>query len=400
MTHNQQEHFDFDTIVDRSNTQSVKWEPRMIKHYIGSEDLFPLWVADMDFKAPDVILQALHKRVEHGIFGYTTVGKEYIESIQNWYRRRHDWEIDSKWLKYSPGIVPAVNFIIQQFSKPGDKIIIQPPVYYPFKDSIEKNGRQLLNNELIQSNSRYTMNFDELEELTNQKRVKMLILCSPHNPVGRVWTKEELTKLGNICLTHNILVLADEIHGDLIFPEQTQIPFASISEEFAQNSITCTAPTKTFNLAGLHVSNVIIPNKQIRDEFKTKMHTLDIQVPTIFGAEAMIAAYNHGEPWLDAVLDYIKENYFYFTQAIKQILPKVIIFPLEATYLVWVDFRSLGLSPDKIDNIIKQKAKLALDRGKKFGKGGEGFQRFNIACPRSILQDVIDKLETAFQPYL
>jgi cystathionine beta-lyase len=296
--------------------------------------------------------------------------------------------------------VPAVNFIIQQFTKPGDKIIIQPPVYYPFKESIEKNGRRVLNNELKLNNSKYTMNFDELEELASQKRVKMLILCSPHNPVGRVWIKDELIKLGNICLVHNILVIADEIHGDLIFPDHTQIPFASISEEFAQNSITCTAPTKTFNLAGLHVSNVIIPNKKILDEFKSKMDSLDIQVPTIFGAEAMIAAYNHGEPWLDAVLGYIRKNYHYFTQAIKQIIPKVNIFPLEGTYLVWIDFRPLGLSADKIDEIIQQGAKLALDRGKKFGKGGEGFQRFNIACPRSILRDVINKLETAFQPYL
>ncbi len=388
--------YDFDHVYDRSGTNAIKNDPRILKLFFGYEDLLPLWVADMDFRAPEVIVNALEQRIRHPIYGYTTIGKKYVDAIKNWFERRHNWKIDTEWIRYSPGVVPAINFIIQQYSRPGDRVIIQPPVYYPFKQSIEENGRCLLQNELIYKNNQYSINFEDLEELCKQKRVKMLILCNPHNPVGRVWTFDELEQIGKICIKYDVMVVSDEIHCDLIMPGHKYTPFASISEEFAQNSIICTAPTKTFNLAGLQVSNVIIPNEKLRTLYSVKQNLLGLHGPTIFGAEALKAAYNLGEDWLNAVLKYIYNNYLYFVKALGKNMPKAKVLPLEGTYLLWVDFRAYQIEDKEMNKKIREDAKIALDGGTMFGLGGKGFQRFNLACPRSILEEVIQRLTPIF----
>ena len=392
--------WNFDEIIDRKESGAIKWDEKFMEEYFGVGDLLPLWVADMDFRAPQILIDKMKARVEHGIFGYTFPKESYYQSIINWFKRRHDWTIEKDWIVYSPGIVPAIKFIIKTFSKPGDGLIIQEPVYYPFRSSIEELGRKVLNNELISENNSYKMNFKDLEEKCKTPRTKMLILCNPHNPVSRVFTKEELTKLGKICIENNVLVISDEIHCDLIFPGYKHIVFPNISEEFAQNSITCVAPSKTFNIAGLKTSNIIIPNKVIREEFATTMSNASLRGPTIFGGLAMETCYNECEGWLDDLLIYIKKNYDFMVSFFKEKMSGIEVFDLEGTYLAWVDFRSLGLNQKTLDEIMKKEAKVGLDDGAMFGKIGEGFQRFNLACPKEILKEALERIEKTFRQYL
>lgn len=392
--------WDFNKIIDRSDTKAIKWDKQFMEMYFGEGELLPLWVADMDFRAPDVLINALKKRVEHGIFGYTNPGDSYNEAVINWFKKRHNWIIKKEWIQYSPGIVPAINFIIQTFSRPGDKVIIQEPVYYPFRDCIEKNGRQVLNNELKIEKKRYLIDFKDLREKCETYRTKMLILCNPHNPVSRVWTKEELTQLGEICIENNVLVISDEIHCDLIFPGHKHIPFSTISQEFADNTLICTAPSKTFNIAGLKASNIIIPNKELKKEFETTMNNVSIRGPTIFGDIALETVYNKCEDWLDALLIYIKDNYDFLVNFIEEHFPNALVHDLEGTYLAWVDFRELKLDPKELDEIIKKEAKVALDDGAMFGKSGGGFQRINLACPKSILHEALKKIYQALKDYI
>ena len=387
--------WNFDEIIDRQGTYSVKWDPEVMEMQFKTGDLLPLWVADMDFKAPDVLLNALKRRVEHGIFGYTYPKEPYYLAIINWFKKRHNWQLKKDWIKNCPGVVPAINFIIQGFSKPGDNIIIQEPVYYPFSSSIKNNGRMVVINELVIKDNHYEIDFKDLEEKCKQPRTKLFILCSPHNPVGRVWTKNELKKLGDICIDNNVLVIADEIHCDLIFEGHKHIPFASISKKFADNSITCVAPSKTFNVAGLKASNVIIPNKRILDEFTTITTNASIRGLSIFGYLTTEVVYNECEDWLDELLVYLWNNYLFLKEFFKKYLPSVKVFDLDGTYLPWVDFRLLGIDPKILDEIIKKDAKVGLDDGAMFGKSGAGFQRFNIACSKVILQNALEKIRDA-----
>lgn len=383
--------WNFDEVVDRNGTASMKWEPTVLSAIFGKgkENLLPLWVADMDFKSPTVVRQAMEKRLAHQIYGYSLIDPDYFPALISWYRRRHQWEIDENWILTTPGIVPAINYTIQRFSHPGDKVLIQTPVYYPFARAIENNGRRILENPLQIAGEHYQMDYDDLEKKAKDPRVKLAILCSPHNPVGRVWTQEELEKFGNICIENNILVISDEIHCDLIMPGFKHVCFPAISREFAQNSITGLAASKTFNLAGLQQSSIIIPNPGLRQDFLNQIDNLGFVNSiggTLFGAIAAAAAYNGAEPWLDDLIIYLNKNFLYLKNQIETHLPGVNVFQLEGTYLVWVDFRSLGLNGKRLIQILEEDAGVALDHGNWFGDNGSGFERFNIACPRSILE--------------
>ncbi|MFX0206242.1 MAG: MalY/PatB family protein [Candidatus Hodarchaeota archaeon] len=387
----------FDEVIDRSNTGSIKWDPFYLKEIFGKEDLLPLWVADMDFRAPQPVIDALVQRAKHGIFGYTGPDPmKYNNSVINWFRRRHNWTLQENWLVFSPGIVQACTYLIQRFTNPGDKVIIQDPVYYPFASIIKNNGRRVVSNQLVLEKSYYQMNYDDLEEKAKDPRAKAIILCSPHNPVGRVWTKEELTRLGEICLENNVLVISDEIHCDLVYPKHKHIVFASISEEFAQHSFTCTAGSKTFNLAGFQHSNVIISNDELRESFKVQMEANALTIPNAFGALALQVAYDEGEEWLNSLIQVLERNLNFLKSFLNKNLPIVSVIEPEGTYLVWLDFRALGLDHKELERKMLEEAKLALDSGYKFGTGGEGFERINIACPLTILEESLERISEVF----
>ncbi|MHA1978815.1 MAG: MalY/PatB family protein [Candidatus Hodarchaeales archaeon] len=387
---------DFDETIDRADTGSIKWDPSFLKDYFGYDDVLPLWVADMDFRTPQPVIDALAQRVKHGIFGYTFLTKEYYSSVINWFKQRYNWEIHRDWLVFSPGIVPAATYLIQRFTQPGDKVIIQTPVYHPFTDLIENNGRIVVSNQLDLVNSKYRMNYDDLTEKVKDPRAKVLILCSPHNPVGRVWSKDELKRLGDICVENDVLIIADEIWSDLVYPGHKHTNFASISEDLAQQSITCTAGSKTFNLAGLQHSNVIIPNEKLRESFKVQMEKQFLIIPNSFGPVALQVAYDKGEEWLDSVLTVFERNLTFVKKFVQEKLPKVRIIVPEGTYLMWLDFRTYGLEPKELEKKMFEEAKVALDAGYKFGMGGEGFERLNIACPLSILKEGLERIARVF----
>jgi len=384
--------YDFDKVVNRDNTNSTKWNFR--KELFGVEDVLPMWVADMDFTVPPAIVEAIKKRADHGIFGYSQPDDRYYQATINWMKKRHNWDIKKEWFVITPGVVPAISMLVRTFTHPGDKVILQSPVYYPFYSAITLNGCQVVLNPLKFEDGHYTMDFNDLETKFDS-RVKLLILCSPHNPVGRVWSKEELTKLGEICLKHNVIIISDEIHEDLVYKEYTHIPFASLSEEFAMHSITCTAPSKTFNLAGLQTSNIIIPNPKLRNDFQNMLESNAITSPNIFGIVALQTAYEEGEEWLDQLLDYLHENLNFLIEYIEKNMPQIKVIKPEGTYLVWLDFRSLGMDALSLKNFLLEKAKVAFDDGYIFGPGGEGFERINIACPRSLLKEGLDRIARA-----
>ncbi|RLC01506.1 MAG: pyridoxal phosphate-dependent aminotransferase [Deltaproteobacteria bacterium] len=389
--------WDFDKVIDRSGTASMKWEPSVLSAIFGKgkENLLPLWVADMDFECPTAVRKAMEKRLEHQIYGYSLIDPVYFKALISWYRRRHQWEIDENWISTTPGIVPAINYIVQRFSNPGDKVIIQTPVYYPFAKAINNNGRQILENPLQIEGDHYKMNFVDLEKKAKDPRAKMVILCSPHNPVGRVWTKDELEQFGEICIKNNILIISDEIHCDLIMPGFKHICFPTISEEFAQNSITGIAASKTFNLAGLQQSSIIIPNANIKRELTSQIENLGFANSiggTLFGAIAAAAAYNEAEAWLDDLIDYLNDNFIYLKTTLESQLPGVKVYDLQGTYLVWVDFSKLELNSQRMVQVLEEDARIALDHGDWFGKNGTGFERFNIACPRAILEKAVESV--------
>lgn len=386
--------YDFDTVIDRWNTRSAKWDGMESRY--GTKDAIPMWVADMDFMSPPEVVQALEERARHGLFGYTTRPDSYFEAIIDWIKNRHGFQIQKEWIGHSPGVVSGLGFIVEALTQPGDKIIIQTPVYYPFRMVSESAGCEIVENDLLYENGQYTMDFDDLEAKA-AAGAKMLILCSPHNPVGRVWTKEELTRLGEICLKHNVLVVSDEIHGDLIYKEYKHIPFGSLSPEFSQKSITCIAPSKTFNLAGLQTSTMIIADKEIQEKVNQTMMKHFAFGANAFGVVALEAAYRHGGPWLDALMDYLKENLKVMTEFIEQRIPSIKVVQPEGTYLVWLDCTELGMEAKELDDFMLRRARLALDEGHIFGKNGEGFQRINIACPRSLLMTGLQQLEQAVQ---
>ena len=382
--------YDFDEVINRHNTASEKWD--FLKERFGYEDLLPLWVADMDFRSPKPVIDAIISRAMHGVYGYTCLTESYYESVIRWYKRRYKWEIRKEWIVYTPGVVPAINLAIRAFTNPGDKIIVQPPVYYPFYNSIESNGRRVLYNPLKLTNNRYEMDFDDLEIKAKDSNARIMILCSPHNPVGRVWTKDELSILGDICIDNGVLVISDEIHSDITYPGIVHTNFASISDKFANNSITCTSVSKTFNLAGLQISNIIIPNKDIRQIFEVSTISTGISNPNAFAEIAARTAYNECEDWLDEFLKYIKGNFDFLKEFIKEKLPKVKIIEPEGTYLCWLDFREVESDAKTLERLILKDAKVALDEGYIFRNGGEGFERINMACPRSILKEALNRI--------
>ncbi|WP_068504375.1 MalY/PatB family protein [Paenibacillus kribbensis] len=384
--------YNFDEIIDRKRTDSIKWSKKHLKENFNDENSIPMWIADMDFKTAQPIIDALIGRAEHGIYGYGHKSEEFLEAAVNWQKKRNGWDIEKEWILFTPGIIPALNFIVETFCNRGDKVIIQSPVYYPFLNIITSNGCHIANNPLIYDKGEYKINFAELERIAQDSRTKLMFLCSPHNPVGRVWTEAELKQLGEICIKNNVLIVSDEIHSDLIFQPNRHTPFGKISEEFRMNSIVCTSPSKTFNLAGLQVSNIIIPNERIRNELNHKLTAIDID-PGSFASVAQIAAYNDGEEWLGQLLTYLAENLNYIDRFVQERMPKVKLIKPEGTYLAWLDFSELGFSDLELQQLMQKKAKVALDDGYIFGAGGELFQRINFACPRSLLQQALESIE-------
>lgn len=386
--------YNFDAVIDRSNNFSAKWS-EMDKKY-GSNDLLPMWVADMDFKTAPSVIDAMKERLDQGIFGYTTRPNSYNESIVNWISRRYGWDIKSDWIIFSPGVMPSISLIIQEMTEKNDKIMIQEPVYSPFNNVVKDNERELVISPLIKlEDGSYIMDFEDIE--SKIKDVKMFILCNPHNPVGRVWTKEELKKLGDICIKNNVKVISDEIHSDIIFKGNKHIPFASISEEFAKNSITCMAPTKTFNLAGLQMSQVILPNEEDYMKLDSAFARLDIRRNNAFSLVATEAAYNHGEDWLKEFLEYIEGNADFAINYIEENMPTLKVKKPEGTYLLWVDFSKTGLTDDEVAKALIEKGKVALNSGVSFGIGGKGYQRINLACPRPMVEDACNRIKVAIE---
>jgi cystathionine beta-lyase len=379
--------YDFDTIINRRNTNSVKWD------MTSEKDILPMWIADMDFKTAYPVIKALEKRVSHGIFGYAAIPDAYYQAEVNWWAKRHNFKIKKEWIEVSTGVIPSFSAVVQAFAEPGVKVLIQSPVYNYFNTSITNNKCKIVLNELKYNGEYYEIDFDDFEEKASDEKVKIFILCNPHNPVGRVWSKYELERLGEICLKHNVIVLVDEIHRDLVYKENKHIPFASISKSFLMNSITCTAPSKTFNIAGLKASNIIVANEEYKKKVNRSLNINETIEPNVFGIEALIAAYNDGEEWLDQLLEYLEGNRDYLISYINERIPKLKVVKPEATYLIWIDCRSLGISSKELSEKIFEQGNLRINDGHTYGEVGEGFIRINIACPRVLLAEGLERLE-------
>ena len=399
-TNNEERNLDFDTVIERRHTNSIKYDFALECHAVKpGEDpygLLPLWVADMDFKTSSFIQDALIEVAQHGIFGYSATKSDYLEAIQDFYRRRHNYNIeDGKWIVKIPGVMFAIGMAIKAFTQEGDDVLIQQPVYMHFADIIVNNGRKVLSNNLIYGDDGcYHIDFEDFEKKIIENNIKLFLLCSPHNPVCRVWTCDELQKLGDICLKHNVIVVSDEIHSDFVFKGAHTV-FGSISEAFANNAIIITAPTKTFNLAGIQIANAIIKNPTLRRAFRKQIYATGHDHVSIQGIVAAQAAYTKGDVWLDALLTYLKGNIEYTENFVRENLKGVKLIPMEATYLAWLDFNGTGLTPTQIEEVVRKKARLWLNNGFLFGKTGEGFQRLNLACPRSILAEALNRLKIA-----
>ena len=386
--------YDFSNVIDRKNTDSLKYDFATERNF--PSDILPYWVADMDFKTAPSIIDALKERCEHGIFGYTGLKSDYINIVKEWFEDHFNFSIKDEWLVITPGVVFAICNAIRSLTEIGDSIIIQQPVYYPFATSIKNNDRNLIVNSLIYKDGAYSINFEDFEEKIIKNSVKLFILCNPHNPVGRVWTKEELIKLGDICVKHNVLVVSDEIHCDFVRKGYSHIPFATLKEEFNNIAITCTSPSKTFNLAGLQVSNIFISNEKLRKKFKKEIHKIGYDEPNTLGLIACKAAYKEGNEWLEELKEYLEMNILKTQNFLKEYLPQIKLINPEGTYLLWLDFSALGLSDDELNKLIIHKANLWLDKGSMFGEEGLGFQRINIACPWSLLETALINLQKVF----
>lgn len=381
---------DFDRIIDRKNTRCLKYDFAVKRGM--PEDVLPLWVADMDFETSSYIEDALTERVQEGIFGYSDVQTPYFEIIRDWMIRHHDWEPQEKWLIKTPGVVFALAMAVKVYTDPGDKVLLQQPVYYPFSEVITDNGREVVSNDLVLTeDGTYKIDFADFEQKIIANGIKLFLLCSPHNPVGRVWTKEELEKIGDICVKHGVTVVSDEIHNDFIW-EGTHTVFAGIKKEFADISITCTSPSKTFNLASMLISNIFIPNQILRRKFRKEMDRAGISQLSVLGLVATEAAYAHGDEWYAAMKNYVRDNIAFARAYVEENLPGVRMIDTQGTYLIWLDFRQTGLTVEQLDHKIIYEAGLWLDSGKIFGKTGEGFERINVACPRAVLQEALDRI--------
>ena len=377
----------FDDITPRRATNSYKWDTA------HDDDVLPMWVADMDFRTAPAVVEALRKRVEHGIFGYTKVPPAYYEAITDWFARRHGWQIEKDWIIYTSGVVPALSAVIKALTVPGDCILVQPPVYNCFFSSIRNNGCEIVENPLLYINETYRIDFAGLEQKASDPKVKLLLLCNPHNPAGRVWTRQELTRIGEICLRNDVIVIADEIHCELVYPGHIYTPFASISEEFLMHSVTCTSPSKAFNLAGLQIANIISADEYMRMKIDKAININEVCDVNPFGVEALMAAYNDGEEWLEELKHYLAINYNYLKTYFNEYLPEFPVVILEGTYLVWVDCSILKRRSKEIVEVLLKEEKLWVNEGSMYGEAGEGFIRLNIACPRQVLIDGLDRLK-------
>ncbi|MDY3918214.1 MAG: MalY/PatB family protein [Candidatus Limivivens sp.] len=387
--------YDFDTVIDRRGTNCLKYD--FARERGKREDVLPLWVADMDFRTAPEILEKLEQTVQHGIFGYSEGKEGYFRALQNWYRDHFGWETQPEWLVKTPGVVFALAAAIRAFTKEGDAVLLQQPVYYPFSEVIRDNHRVLINSPLRQKEGHYEIDFTDLEEKIVQNHVRLFLLCSPHNPVGRVWKEWELRKIGEICLRHGVLVVSDEIHSDFTYAGIQHHVFADLEPAFADIAVTCTAPSKTFNLAGLQVSNIFISNPKLRGRFKQAIAAAGYSQVNLMGLAACQAAYEEGDPWLLELKEYLADNLAYVRTYLKEELPEIRLVEPEGTYLIWLDFRALGLTEKEREDLIVNKARLWLDSGAMFGADGEGFERINIACPRAILRRAFSQLKEAIQ---
>lgn len=383
----------FDQVIDRYNTNSAKFDTVAAQGYPA--DVLPMWVADMDFPAPECVLQALHKAVNFGIFGYSFLGDGYFAAVKKWFMERFDWEVERSWLITTPGVVFALSAAVRALTQTGDAVLVQPPVYYPFYRVVNNNGRTLVESPMVYEDGKYSIDFADFEAKIVEKDVKLFILCSPHNPACRVWTKEELAKIGSICKKYGVLVISDEIHCDFAFPEHPHTPFVKACPEMADSVVICTAPSKSFNLAGLQVSNIFVPGEALREKLKKQMETISYDSPNMLGAIACQAAYEGGAQWLDACKVYMRQNLEYVRSYLAEHLPKIRLVEPEGTYFAWLDCSGLGLTKEELDDVIINKAKLWLDSGAIFGECAARFQRVVLACPKATVEEAMHRLDKA-----
>ncbi|MBN2273776.1 MAG: PatB family C-S lyase [Bacteroidales bacterium] len=384
--------YNFDELIQREETNCEKYDHR--QKIFGRRDVIPMWVADMDFKTPDFILNAIKNRLRHEVLCYTFIPGSFYDAVMSWNMRRHGWQTKREWISFSPGVVPALNMLVMALTEAGDKIIVQPPVYFPFFSAVRNHGRIMVSNPLACEGGRYVMNFSQLVSSIDN-RVKMIILCNPHNPTGNVWEKEILLRLADLCLKNNIIILSDEIHCDLVYPGYKHIPMASLSDETAGLTVTCMAPSKTFNMAGMSTSYLIIPNPEIKKKYDDLLNHIHVGAGNIFGFSALEAAYNEGEEWPAQLMEYVEGNLKFMTDFFRSEIPRIKVIKPDATYMVWLDCRELGLNSNDLRDFMISKAGLGLSDGPLFGPEGEGFQRINIACPRSLLEKALYQLRDA-----
>lgn len=388
--------YNFDKITNRKGTNCLKYDFAVERG--KPADVLPLWVADMDFQVSDEITRSLHAAVDHGIYGYTQPKDAYYNAVINWMGKNHNWNVKRDWIVKTPGVVFALGAAVKAFTNPGDAILIQNPVYYPFTNIIRDNDRKLIDNTLVydpEKSPAYHIDYEDFERKIQQEHVKLFILCNPHNPVGRVWTREELQRLGEICLRHHVIVVSDEIHNDFAYPGYEHTVFANVDPHFAEITVTCTAPSKTFNLAGLQISNIFIPNEELREAFQEEIDKTGYDEPNLLGTVACEAAYRAGQDWLDQVRAYLLQNLNFLRTYLQEKIPQIHLVEPEGTYLVWLDCSELGISGKELDQFIVEKAGLWLDGGSMFGPSGAAFQRVNIACPKATLELALDKLKAA-----
>lgn len=386
--------YDFDTVTDRKNTNAIKYD--LAKKRGKPEDAVSLWVADMDFPTAPCIQKAVAEKAAHGIWGYSRPDNRYYDALKKWYKERHNFEVQNEWVVNTPGVCFALATAVKAFTNEGESVLIQKPVYYPFFNIINSLQRKVVNSSLILKNNHYEIDFDDFERKIVQENVKMLILCSPHNPGGRVWTKQELQKISEICLAHNVLVVSDEIHSDITFGSNVHTVYGSLSEQALKNSIICTAPSKSFNLAGLQFSNIFIADEKLRKAFSEELEKTGYDEPSVFGIVAATAAYSEGADWFDSVKSYIWENILFAKKYIEENASQIKVLVPEGTYLLWLDFSKTRLLDSEINDRVLNKAKVWLDRGSMFGKEGEKFQRINCATPRIILEDALKRICSQF----
>lgn len=386
-----EKNLNFDEIVNRKGTDCLKYD--FAKKRGMPQDVLPLWVADMDFKTSSYVEEALIERTRHGIFGYSEVQERYTNAVSEWMKKQHDWEVQTQWLIKTPGVVFALAMAVKAYTNPGDAVLIQQPVYYPFSEVIADNGRKIVSSDLyLGSDNRYHIDFVDFTNKIEQNQIKLFLLCNPQNPTGRVFTKDELLQLGEICLKHKVIVVSDEIHSDFVFQGKHTV-FASLKKEYEEISVICTSASKTFNLASMLISNIFIPNTKLRRQFRKQVEAAGISQLSILGLVATQTAYEYGEEWYKKMLDYIRENIAYVKSYVKEYIPDVNVVEGEGTYLLWLDFRKLGIAPEELDRRIIQNAKLWLDSGKIFGTSGEGFQRINVATSRAVLKECLERIK-------